>query len=80
MNDLREACEEWLDDPGTHATVLDDLVLFVQAQRLAAARRTLKRLTETLCYSGLDPSKPWKSLEVAEVLRTIRDSIEKEGA
>jgi hypothetical protein len=54
--------------------------MFVQAQRLAAARQTLERLTETLCYSGLDPSKPWKSVEVAEVLRTIRDSIEREGA
>jgi hypothetical protein len=80
MNDLREACWEWLDDPGTHKTVLDDLVLFVQAQRLAAARQTLERLTEILCYSGLDPSRAWKSVEVAEVLRTIRDSIEREGA
>jgi hypothetical protein len=80
MKDLREVCDEWLDEISTNETDLEDLVTFVQAQRLDAARKALDRATQMLCYSGLEPSKDWNSVVVAAGLRAIRDSIEREGA
>ena len=77
MRDVHDACREWLDEPGEFDDDrLEELVVFVRAQRIDAARDALGYVAQILCR---DSSKGWKVVEIEEVLRTMRDSIEREA-
>ena len=82
MRDVHEACREFLEgregaDKVTEFDV-EELEIFVRAQRLSAARDVLERVARILSGADLELSTTWKPVEVAEAIRTIRDSLERE--
>ena len=84
MRDVHDACREWLEgqDGSDKVTEFDveELEIFVRAQRISAARDVLERVARVLSGADLEMSTTWKPLEVAEAIRTIRDAIEREEA